>query len=104
MNKIFLSLASMIVTGFLVKSYKKLHEKPDTKEEIYRRMKAEHERREKAEHDAIMAHLQSQIMAVSTPRDGARLLNSIGTVQQMRDALRPSNDQCDAMAMAMGSY
>ena len=83
MNKIFLSLASMIVTGFLVKSYRKLHEKPESKEEIYRRMKAEHERREKAEHDAIMAHLQ----AVSTPRDGARLMDSIGNVNELRDAM-----------------
>lgn len=79
MNKIFLAVSSMIFTGFLVKSWKKLHEKPETKEDVYRRMKAEHERREKAEHDAIMAHLQ----AVSTPRDGARLMNAIGTVNDL---------------------
>jgi hypothetical protein len=84
MNKIFLSLASMIVAGFLVKCYRKLHEKPETKEEIYRRMKAEWELRKRAEHDAIQEHLmQNKIMAVSTPCDGARLLNAIGTVNDL---------------------
>ena len=35
MHKIFLAVSSMIVTGFLMKSYKKLREKPDTEEELY---------------------------------------------------------------------
>lgn len=33
MKKLFLAVSSMIVTGFLMKSYKKLREKPDTEEE-----------------------------------------------------------------------
>jgi hypothetical protein len=33
----------MIVTSFLMKSYRKLREKPETKEEVYRRMRAAHE-------------------------------------------------------------
>lgn len=89
----------MIFTGFLMKSYKKLHEKPETKEEVYRRMKAEYDRR-RAEARPVIAKLDS----ISTPRDGEKWMASIGTVQQMRDALRPSNDQCDAMAMAPGRF
>lgn len=99
MHKIFLSVATMIFTGFLMKSYKKLHEKPETKEEVYRRMKAEYDRR-RAEARPVIAKLDS----ISTPRDGEKWMASIGTVQQMRDALRPSNDQCDAMAMAPGRF
>ena len=43
MHKIFLAVSSMIVTGFLMKSYKKLHEKPDTEDEVYRRMREAYE-------------------------------------------------------------
>lgn len=35
MKKLFLAVCSMIVTGFLMKSYRKLREKPDTEEEAY---------------------------------------------------------------------
>ena len=64
MHKIFLAVASMIVTHFLQKAYRKITEKPAIdKDEIYRQMK-------KAEYDA----------------------------------LRPSPDQCDAMAMAPGRF
>lgn len=91
MNRIFLAVASMIFTGFLMKSYRKLHEKPESKYDIYRRMKAEWELRKRAEHDAIQAHLvQNHIMAVSTPSDGNILLNSIGTVS----ALEPVIGSC----------
>lgn len=34
-RKISLAVSSMIVTGFLMKSYKKLREKPETNEEVY---------------------------------------------------------------------
>ena len=95
MNKIFLAVSSIIVAGFLMKSWKKLHEKPETKEEVYRRMKAEYDRR-RAEARPTIAKLD----AISTSRDGANMMSAIDTLQQMRDALRPSNDQCDAMAMA----
>ena len=99
MHKIFLSVASMIFTGFIIKSYKKLREKPETKDEIYRRMKAQYDRR-RAEARPVIAKLD----AISTPRDGAKMMAAIGSVQQMRDALRPSPDQADAMAMAPGRF
>ena len=95
MHKIFLAVSSMIFTGFIIKSYKKLREKPETKEEVYRRMKAEYDRRREEARPVI-----AKLDAISTPRDGEKWMASIGTIQQMRDALRPSNDQCDAMAMA----
>lgn len=85
----------MIVAGFLMKSYKKLREKPIDKEEIYRQMKkAEYEARRAAARPTI-----AKLDSISTPRDGAKMMAAIGSVQQMRDALRPSPDQCDAMAM-----
>ena len=99
MHKIFLAVSSMIVAGFLMKSYKKLREKPETKEEVYRRMKAEYDRR-REEARPVIAKLDS----ISTPRDGAKMMAAIGSVKQMRDALRPSPDQCDAMAMAPGRF
>ena len=99
MHKIFLAVSSMIFTGFLMKSWKKLHEKPETKEEVYRHMKAEYDRR-RAEARPVISKLD----AISTPRDGAKMMAAIGSVQQMRDALRPSPDQCDAMAMAPGRF
>lgn len=89
----------MIVAGFLMKSYKKLREKPETKEEVYRRMKAEYDARRAAARPTI-----AKLDFISTPRDGAKMMAAIGTVQQMRDALRPSNDQADAMAMAPGRF
>ena len=101
MHKIFLSVASMIVTHFLQKAYRKITEQPTIdKEEIYRQMK-------KAEYDARRAAARpviAKLDAISTPRDGEKWMVSIGTVQQMRDALRPSPDQCDAMAMAPGRF
>ena len=97
MNKAFLAIASMIVTGFFIKSYKKLREKPETKEEVYRRMKAEHEALRKR-YETFLTKAEP----ISTPRDGAKMMAAIGSVQQMRDALRPCRpvDGCDAMAMA----
>jgi hypothetical protein len=44
-NKLFLSVATMIVTGFAIKTWRKMHQKPLTREETYRLMKAEAERR-----------------------------------------------------------
>ena len=98
MHKIFLAVSSMIFTGFLMKSWNKLHEKPDTKEEVYRRMRAEHEALRASARPTI-----AKLDSISTPRDGAKMMAAIGTVQQMRDALRPAPDQADAMAMAIGS-
>lgn len=89
MNRIFLAVASMICTHFVMKVYDKVTQEPPTKEEIYRRMKkAEWEQRERAEHEAVMAHLvQNKIMAVTTPRDGSRLMNAIGTVGDLQQAI-----------------
>lgn len=95
MHKIFLAVSSIIVAGFLMKSYKKLREKPIDQEEVYRRMRAEYDRR-RAEARPTIAKLD----AISTPRARANMMSAIDTLQHMRDALRPSNDQCDAMAMA----
>lgn len=98
MNKIFLAVSSMIVTGFLVKSYKKLSEKPETKEEVYRRMKAEYDRRRAAARPVI-----AKLDAISTPRDGDKFMASIGTISELQEALRPKTravDQADAMALA----
>ena len=101
MHKIFLSVASMIVTHFLQKAYRKITEQPTIdKDEIYRQMK-------KAEYDARRAAARpviAKLDSISTPRDGEKWMASIGTVQQMRDALRPSPDQADAMAMAPGRF
>ena len=104
MNKAFLAIASMIVTGFLIKSYKKLLEQPVIdKEELYHKMKkAEYERR-RAEARPVVAKMD----AFSTPRDGAKtVMSAIGTVQELREALRPCRpvDGCDAMAMAPGRF
>ena len=102
MHKIFLAVSSMIVAGFLMKSYKKLREKPIDKEEIYHQMKkAEYEARRAAARPTI-----AKLDSISTPRDGEKWMASIDTIQQMRDALRPCRpvDGCDAMAMAPGRF
>lgn len=102
MHKIFLSVVSMIFTGFLMKSYRKLHEKPETKEEVYRRMKSEYDRR-RAEARPIVAKLES----ISTPRDMSSLMARMGTISDLEEALRPKTravDQADAMAMAPGRF
>ena len=100
MHKIFLAVASMIVTHFLQKAYRKITEKPTIdKDEIYRQMK-------KAEYDARRAAARpviAKLDSISTPRDGEKWMASIGTIQQMRDALSPKTcavDGCDAMAMS----
>ena len=82
MKKLFLAVSSMIVTGFLVKSYRKLHEKPDTEEEVYRRMREAYARvRHRAELDAKNATF-NRMNAISTPRDGG-LMSSIDALQQI---------------------
>ena len=84
----------MIVTGFLMKSYRKLREKPETEEEVYRRMRAaydDHIKKEMRRADAILKSKRrraaarptfAQMDAISTPMDGG-LLSSIDAVQQM---------------------
>lgn len=44
MKKLFLAVSSMIVTGFLMKSYRKLREKQEPElDELHRRMRAAYE-------------------------------------------------------------
>lgn len=66
----------MIVTGFLMKSYRKIREKPDTKGEVYE----DHLKIERRCADARATF--NRMDAISTPRDGG-LLSSIDTLQQM---------------------
>ena len=87
MKKLFLAVSAMIFTGFLLKSYRKLRNEPEsnpgTKEEFYRRMKVAHEVHSKLERILADARAASNRMdAISTPMDGG-LLSSIDAVQQM---------------------
>ena len=80
-RKVFLAVSSMIVTGFLMKSYRKL-QKPETEEEVYRRMRAAYARiRRRAELDAKNATF-NRMDAISTQCD-AGLMSSIDSLQQM---------------------
>lgn len=82
MKKLFLAVSSMIVTGFLIKSYRKLREQ-DTEEEVYRRERAAYEEHLKNKRRRADARTTFNRMdAISTPRDGG-LLSSIDAVQQM---------------------
>lgn len=64
MHKIFLAVCSMIVTGFIIKSYKKLREKPETEEEVYE----DHLKIERRQADARATF--NRMDAISTSRDG----------------------------------
>ena len=76
MHKIFLAVSSMIVTGFLMKSYRKIREKPDTEEEVYE----DHLKIERRRADARSTF--AKMDAISTPRCGG-LTSSIDAVPQM---------------------
>lgn len=78
MHKIFLAVSSMIVTGFLMKSYRKLREKPEL-DELHSRMRAAYAR---VSRRAAARTTFAKMDAISTPRDGG-LLSSIDAVQQM---------------------
>ena len=76
MHKIFLAVSSMIVTGFLMKSYRKLREEPGTEEEVYEdHLKIERRR-------AAARKTFAKMDAISTPMD-CGLMSSIDTLQQM---------------------
>lgn len=65
----------MIFTGFLLKSYRKLRNEPEsnpgTKEEAYRLMKAAHKNHREIERRCADARATFNRMdAISTPRDG----------------------------------
>lgn len=76
MKKLFLAVCSMIVTGFLMKSYRKLREKLETEEELYE----DHLKIERRQTDARDTF--NRMDAISTSRDGG-LLSPIDTLQQM---------------------
>ena len=85
MHKIFLAVSSMIVTGFLMKSFMKMKncEKPGTKEEVYRLMKAAHNNHREIERRRADARSTfAKMDAISTQRD-AGLTSSIDTLAQM---------------------
>lgn len=79
-------------------------------EEVLRRKQEYESRRQAApryetRHQAAPRPEIAKMDFISTPRDGAKMMAAIGTVQEMRDALRPSNDQADAMALgAIGRF
>ena len=80
MHKIFLAVSSMIVTGFLMKSYKKLREKPETEEEV---MKAAHNNNREIERRCADARATfNRMAAISTPMDGG-LTSAIDSLAQM---------------------
>lgn len=66
MHKIFLAVSSMIVTGFLIKSYRKLREKPEVYED--------HLKIERRCADARATF--NRMSAISTPMDGG-LIDSL---------------------------
>ncbi|MBS7390997.1 MAG: hypothetical protein KIG51_02740 [Fibrobacter sp.] len=84
MHKISLAVSSMIVTGFLMKSYKKLREKPEPElDELHRRMRAPYEEHLKIERRRAAARKTfARMDVISTPRDGG-LMSSIDSLQQM---------------------
>ena len=66
MHKIFLAVSSMIVTGFLIKSYRKLREKPEVYED--------HLKIERRCADARATF--NRMSSISTPMDGG-LIDSL---------------------------
>lgn len=73
----------MIITGFLMKSYRKLRERPEPElDELHRRMRAAYARvRRRAELDAKNATF-AKMDAISTPRCGG-LTSAIDSLAQM---------------------
>ena len=83
MNKIFLAVSSMIVTGFLMKSYRKLRERPEPElDELHRRMRAAYEHLKIESRRADARSTFAKMDAISTQRD-AGLTSSIDTLAQM---------------------
>ena len=71
MKKLFLAVSSMIVTSFLMKSYRKLRDRPESKEEVYRLMKAAHKNHREIERRCADARKTfNRMNVISTPRDG----------------------------------
>ena len=88
MHKIFLAVSAMIVTSFLMKSYKKLRE-PESKDEVYRLMKAAHKNHRKIERRCADARKTfARMDAISTQRDAGptSLIDSLMQMDQGRFA------------------
>ena len=82
-RKVFLAISSMIVTSFLMKSYRKLRERPEHDlDELHRRMRAAYEHLKIESRRAAARTTFARMDVISTPRDGG-LLSSIDAVQQM---------------------
>lgn len=81
MKKLFLAVCSMIVTGFLMKSYRKLRKKPGTEEEVYE----DHLKIERRCADARATF--NRMDAISTPSDGGPV--------SLIDALWRRGGSCD---------
>lgn len=79
MKKLFLAVSSMIVTGFLIKSYRKLRERPEPElDELHRRMRSAYARvRRRAAERTTFAKMD----VISTQRDGG-LMSSLDSLQQ----------------------
>lgn len=74
---------AVIVTGFLMKSYRKLREKQEPElDELHRRMRAAYEHLKIESRRAAARQTFARMDVISTPRDGG-LLSSIDTLQQM---------------------
>ena len=100
MNKLFLSVTSMLVTHFILKIVDKVKGRGPSKYELYQKMSAAYEAARRAEHDAIQAHLAGFLNKnppgsrftecaerISTRQDGDRLMGEIGTVGDLRQAM-----------------
>lgn len=84
MSKAFLAFASMIITGFVIKSYKKFKEKPATKEELYRTMKAEALRRNRD----LNGHIREKYLSDLPPS------------KDLMDSMAMASDGCAMMGVA----
>ena len=79
MRKLFLAVSSMIVTGFLMNSYRKLRERPEHElDELHRQMRAAYAR---VRRRAAARTTFDRMDEISTQRD-ADLTSSIDTLAQ----------------------
>ncbi len=113
MHKIFLSVATMIVTRFLMKVVDRIQNpQVPSREELHEEVL----RKKRAYEESRRAEPKVNVKLMSTPRSPDAWLANIATVDELADkyrefsaqfkepcegsALRSSNSQADAMAMA----
>lgn len=102
MKKLPLCVASIILTHFALKIVRKLkHPEQVTKEETYR---ATRDSREQWLREHQPKHPVAKVDARLMRGDPSAALASIGTVSELKEALCPSPDQADAMALVPGSF